>query len=104
MFPQPASQKLSPLLLAQLDAIATDRISRATKLQNLLMAIHAPPDAAVNYDQIDNLLEALPESPDKVMLQKALAELRQAQMAANESINSLEAYLYQVAINDIARG
>lgn len=98
MLPQPVSQTVSPLLLAQIDALTTDRIDRSTNLQKLLTATKGRPDAPVNYDEIENSLEALPESLDKVMLQNALAELRQAQKAAEESINSLEVYLYQVAI------
>lgn len=99
MFPQPLNnQKVSPLLLAQLDALTTDRIDRSTRLQQLLMATKASSDAAVNYDQIENMLQALPESLDKLMLQQALSELYQAQNMAHESINSLEDYLYQVTL------
>jgi hypothetical protein len=99
MFPQALNnQKVSPLLLAQLDALTTDRIDRSTRLQQLLMATKASSDAAVNYYQIENMLQALPENLDKLMLQQALSELHQAQNMAYESINSLEDYLYQVTL------
>lgn len=100
MFPQSFNQQVSPLLLAQLDALTTDRIDRSTRLQQLLMATKASSDTPVNYDQIENILEALPESLDKLMLHTALAELQQAQKAADESINSLEDYLYQVTLSN----
>ncbi|HEY9609029.1 hypothetical protein [Allocoleopsis sp.] len=98
MFPQSFNQQVPPLLLAQLDALTTDRIDRSTRLQQLLMATKASSDTPVNYDQIENILEALPESLDKLMLYQALAELQQAQKVAHESMNSLEDYLYQVPL------
>jgi hypothetical protein len=98
MFPQSFNQQVSPLLLAQLDALTTDRIDRSIRLQKLLMATKAFSGTPVNYDQIENILKALPESLDKVMLHQALAELQQAEKAAHESINSLEDYLYQVTL------
>jgi hypothetical protein len=100
MLPQSFNKQVSPLLLAQLDALTTDRIDRSTRLQQLLMATKASSDTPVNYDQIENILEALPESLDKLMLHKALAELQQAQKVAHESMNSLEDYLYQVTLSN----
>ncbi len=98
MIPPSFSQQVTSLLLAQLDALTTDRIDRSTRLQELLTAMNAPANAPVNYDQIESILEALPESLEKRILHQALLELQQAQKVAYESITSLEDYLYQVTL------